>query len=212
MKKEIFSLILTTLFVVGFAQDHMKDITNHVKETGSYTAGAVGEKSVTIKAPEACWKWIGDDNHVASGSNWVAYQGRYLAAFAKYMGWSDVYDLSPSYGDTDMKKQIDGEVDGFKNKISLVLDAGDMPCTEENVKLMMRYGSTPGEFMEELLSYNSTWKPKGGEMHVKVVMSGKVDDINVTTDGKNFTVTAPWKGEPREWDTKIDNGLKKGGN
>lgn len=212
MKKIILFVIAITSIMKGFAQGNMTEIIDHCKQVGSYTAATVGEKCIDIKAPEGCWKWIGDPNHVASGSNWIDYQGRYLAAFAKYMGWSNVMDESPSYGDTDKKKFVESEVDGFKNKISLLLDAGDMPCTEENCKLMMRYGATPGEFMEELLNYSGTWKPKSGEMHVKVIMSGKVSDIQVTTDGKNFTVTAPWKAEPSEWDTKIKNGLKKGGN
>lgn len=180
------------------------------KEVGNYAAAATAEQCVTIKAPEGCWKFLGDENSTASAVNWLGYQGRYLASFAKYMGWADVTDKSPSYGDADGKKEVDNEVAKFKNKVSLLLDAGDMPCTEENCKLMMRYGTTPGELMQELLDYNGTWKPKSGEMHVKVVMSEKAKDIAVTSDGKNFTVTCPWKAEPNEWDTKIKNGLKKG--
>lgn len=212
MKNLFLSCTMLLAIAATNAQDNFTEVIDHVKKTGSYTAAVVGEKCITIKAPEGCWKWLGDDASTASASNWINYQGRYLASFAKYMGWSEVADKSPSYGDADEKKFVESEVESFKSKVSLVLDAGDMPCTEENCKLMMRYAGTPGEFMEELLSYSSTWKPKSGEMHVKVVMSSKVTDIQVTTDGKNFTVTCPWKKEPTEWDTKIENGLKKGGN
>lgn len=211
MKKLLMTLLATITITQSFAQGNMATAIDDAKKSGSYTAAVVGENCITIKAPEDCWKYLGDNASTASASNFINYQGRYLAAFAKYMGWSDVADKSPSYGDDDGKKFVEDEVKIFKGKVSLSLDAGDMPCTEENCKLMMRYASTPGEFMEELLSYKSSWKPKSGEMHVKVLMSSTVKDIDVKTDGKNFTVTCPWKNEPSEWDSKIDAGLKKGG-
>lgn len=194
------------------AQDNMATIIEHAKKNYNYGSAVTGEKCVTIKAPEGCWKYLLDENSAASAVTWLANAGRGLAVFAKYMGWSDVADESPSWGDNDKKKFIENEVDGFKNKVSLVMDAGDMPCNEENCKLMERYAITVPEYMTELQDYSSTWKPKSGEMHVRVVMSGTIKDIQVTTDGKNFTVTAPWKAEPNEWDTKIKSGLKKGGN
>lgn len=48
-------------------------------------------------------------------------------------------------------------------------------------------------------------------MLVTLIVAPTAKDVTVTTDGSNFTVTAPSSVEPTEWNGKIKRGLAEGG-
>jgi hypothetical protein len=191
------------------------ELVDQVKTDYSWCDGMLVDRHVTIKAGKECWTLLLDKDQTNQGAKWYRNMGYAITYFAKHMGWGDLtgkdgYD----YGDKEKQNEMEQIANPFKNKISFTLDAAGMPCTKLYYELMMRYTGSISDFLENPPYHSGVqnWKPKSGEMHITLIMSNKVKDLAVTTDGKNFTITAPYIAEPVDWGTKLKKGLTKGGN
>jgi hypothetical protein len=214
--KHFFALFLATV-ILGLslqAQDKKEELLDQVKEM-SWCNAMLVDRHCTINVPDECWTKLVNKKEVMEGYSSLWKMGNSIVAFAKYMQWGD--DLSSKNGDAFVKKEDQKEIeaiaDAFKSKISFKIDATGMPCSGKNYELMMRYLDAIVRFVKDPV-YGSgvdQWKPKSGEMHIALIISNTVKDIVVKTDGKNFTITAPYINEPNDWIGKIDKGLAKGG-
>ncbi len=215
MKKIMMLLFATVICMQSLvAQEKKEALVDQVKEM-SWRNAMLVDRHCTINIPDECWTKLLEKKDSYAGYSTFWHIGNSIIAFAKYMEWGD--DLSKKSDDKFVKKEDQKEIeeiaDAFKTKISFKVDATGMPCSQKNYELVIRYMNPIIEFLANPVSYSSVdnWKPKGSEMHISLVMSNKVKDIVVTTDGKNFTITAPYINEPSAWDTKIHKGLAKGG-
>jgi hypothetical protein len=214
--KQIIVLFFATV-VLGLslqAQDKKEELIDQVKES-SWLYSMLVDRHCTFNLPDECWTHLLANRDSYSGKNTCWYLGNSLVAFAKYMEWGD--DLSRKNSDSrvtkEEQKEMEGMADAFKTKFSFKIDATGMPCSKKNYELIIRYTGAIYEFLNNPVSRSEVdqWKPKTGEMHIALVMSNTVKDIVVKTDGKNFTITAPYINEPSAWDSKIYKGLAKGG-
>lgn len=208
-------LTFTLIFSQKIIAQNKADLVDQIKTDLSWCDGMLVERHVTINADKNCWALLLDKTLTNQGAKYYKVAGYSIAYFAKHMGWGDLTEKDGyDYGDKEKQEVMAQIADAFKGKISFTLDAAAMPSTKLNYQLMMRYTSTIFDFVKDPAHQSGieNWKPKGGEMHLKLAMSNKVKDIVVTTDGKNFTVTAPFLSEPDGWDSKIKKGLTKGGN
>ena len=210
----LLAILATTLFTMQVSAQqtqHTADLVAGAKEKYDWVGSTVAERTVKANLTEECWTMFLDPNAYVNGYKWFSGWGYAIAQFAKHMGWDKSIDETVAYGDSDKKARIEKQVDTYKDKVSFTLDMGKMPCTDENARLMWRYTNAISGYIESDVMYGAGWKPKSGQMHIKMVMSNTVKDVAVTTDGKNFVVTMPYPNEPLEWDVKIKRGLKKGG-
>jgi hypothetical protein len=214
MKKLLFAFLLTISIVLGcFAQTGKAELITQVKQV-SWCDGMLADRHCVINVSNDCWVKLLDQNQTAQGAKWFRNMGYAITYFAKYMNWGNLTDKDGyDYGDKEKQTAMEEIADSFKTKISFTLDANDMPCTQANYELMMRYMGTIYDFLQQpdYQSHINGWKPKSGEMHIKLALSNKIKDIAVTTDGNNFIVTAPFINEPDDWNTKMIKGLAKGG-
>jgi len=130
--------------------------------------------------------------------------------YYKRQGLSDLEGIeSANNNDRDANRaRVQTAVDDLQNKVSFSLSTDGVNCDATSFDLCHRYMTTIGEFIAR-----DTWLPKGGEAHIALVLSPTAKDVSVSInpDGKHFSITAPSSVEVGEWDTKMLNGLKRGG-
>jgi hypothetical protein len=216
MKKTlVLTLFAAILFLPSMGKAQSKEtLIEQIKADYSWCRGMLADKFTTINVSKDCWAQLLNKDLTAQGAKWYAGLGYSIMYFAKYMGWGDLTDKDGTdYGDKEKQAEMEQIANQFKTKVSITLDAMEMPSKQNYYDLMMRYLSSIGDFIQDppYQTRIEKWKPKSGEMHIKLVMSSKVKDIGVSTDGKNFVVAAPYLQEPVDWTTKLIKGLAKGG-
>lgn len=218
--KRIFFIMALFLLVVGIntsalAQtdaDNKAELVDKVSSYGNSVRGKVYEKLVTLKLSPQCWqKQLSEKSSpdgVQHANNWAVA----IVEHAKYLGFGDLNDVGSGAGTNwDKVNDIPARMDG---KFSYAIDASAVQCNDERWRLLAAYSGEIRKFVGERYSdygLAAGWRPRGGKMFVKLVLSATAKDVSVVTDGTNFTVTAPSEVEPSEWDGKISRGLAKGG-
>lgn len=130
--------------------------------------------------------------------------------YYKRQGLSDLEGIeSANNNDRDVNRpRVETAISDLRNKVSFSLSTQGVNCDGTTFDLCHRYMSKVGEFLAK-----DNWLPRGGEAHIALVLSPTAKDVSVSVnpDGKHFSITAPASVEVNEWDTKMLNGLKRGG-
>ncbi|PWU00198.1 MAG: hypothetical protein C5B53_04385 [Candidatus Melainabacteria bacterium] len=133
-----------------------------------------------------------------------------LNDFYKRQGLGDLEDIeSANNNDRDANRaRVESAIENLRNKASFKLATSGVKCDATSFDLCHRYMISIAEFLAK-----DNWLPKGGEAHITLVLSPTAKSVGVAVnpDGKHFTIDAPANVEVDEWDTKISNGLKRGG-
>ncbi|MFN4145379.1 MAG: hypothetical protein ACK4GN_06115 [Runella sp.] len=225
MKKAILLLtFLGTITATSNAQDKVisgagaaqnkGELVNRIVENRLWVNGQLVERHITLQLPEKCWERILNDDGEDHFSRW----GYAITEYAKKMDYGDLEALGGmgvnSVDEKDNRPRMNKIMDGFKDKFSFTIKAEGVICDNLGWRLLKGYSSTVRDFVEGNSTYrDASWKPKGGTMHITLILSDKAKDISValSPDGTKFTVTGPSEIEVSEWSTKIEKGLARGG-
>lgn len=187
------------------------ELVERVFTEQSYLYSQIIDKCFTFKLSPTCWAKFSDPANTGNDSGFGAmrYWCRFVTGYAKREGIGDLEALqgNSKAEEKDNRPQMDEIIKTLSQKFSLTVEA-PTNCTVKGYELMMRY---PYDVLNRIGDQTPVWSPKSGEAHFTVVASPAVKDITVqiSPDGKRFTVSGPALVEAVNQGSNIRNGLER---
>lgn len=176
----------------------------------TYLYSQLIDKCFTYKMSPTCWAKFSDpaNDGKSSGYDAANYAALAVMEYAKREGFGDLRLLDESGNkEKGNRPQMDEIINKLRVKFSMVVVA-PIDCNQKASELVTRY---PYEVMKRVSTDAPAWSPKSGEAHFTVVLSPTATDmsVNISPDGKQFTITGPATTEAYSTPNKIAAGLDR---